>query len=91
MDPPIFFPPQILFLCELKPHAKFYNPMITPSGRQVTGAEAAWTNSFFLDVGPHLAWNLLRFIFFISGLLSHFVFINTKLVSLNRLVVSFME
>jgi hypothetical protein len=33
---PIFFLPQILFLCDLKPHAKFQNPTITPSGRKVT-------------------------------------------------------
>ena len=28
--------PQILFFCDAKPHAKFLNPMITPSGRKVT-------------------------------------------------------
>ena len=28
--------PQILIFCDLKPHAKFQNPMITPSGRKVT-------------------------------------------------------
>ena len=27
--------PQILFFCELKSHAKFLNPTITPSGRKV--------------------------------------------------------
>ena len=32
---PIFFLPQILFFCELKPHAKFRNPRTTPSGRKV--------------------------------------------------------
>ena len=30
--------PQLLFLCELKPHAKFQEPMITPSGRKVNKA-----------------------------------------------------
>ena len=28
--------PRILFFCELKPHAKFKNPTITPSERKVT-------------------------------------------------------
>jgi hypothetical protein len=28
-----------LFFCELKPHAKFLNPTITPSGTKVTRAE----------------------------------------------------
>jgi hypothetical protein len=27
------------FFCDLKPHATFRNPMITPSGRKVTAAE----------------------------------------------------
>ena len=27
------------YFCELKPHAKFQNPAITPSGRKVTQAE----------------------------------------------------
>jgi hypothetical protein len=31
--------PQILFFCELKPGAKYQNPVITPSGRKVTRAE----------------------------------------------------
>ena len=30
-----FFTPNLIF-CELKPHAKFWNPTITPSGRKVT-------------------------------------------------------
>ena len=30
---------QILLFCDLKPHAKFHNPTITPSGRKVTEAE----------------------------------------------------
>jgi hypothetical protein len=29
----------LIFWCELKPHAKFRNPTITPSGRKVTQAE----------------------------------------------------
>jgi hypothetical protein len=35
----IFFLPQILFFCDLKPNAKFQNLKITPSGRKVTLAE----------------------------------------------------
>jgi hypothetical protein len=35
----IFFLTQILFFCDLEPHAKFRNPMITPSGRKVFGRE----------------------------------------------------
>jgi hypothetical protein len=31
--------PQILFFCNLKPHAKFQKPTVTPSGRKVTEAE----------------------------------------------------
>jgi hypothetical protein len=31
--------PQILFFCDFKPHAKFWNPTITPSWRKVTGSE----------------------------------------------------
>ena len=37
--PPSFVLPQILFVCDLKPHAKFWNPTITPSGRKVSEAE----------------------------------------------------
>ena len=37
--PPILFQPQILFFCDLKSHAKFWNPTITPSGRKVTTSE----------------------------------------------------
>ena len=37
--PPIWFIPQILFLCDLWTHAKFQYPTITPSGRKVIGAE----------------------------------------------------
>ena len=33
--PPIFFYPKSYFLCDLKPHAKFRNPTMTPSGRKV--------------------------------------------------------
>jgi hypothetical protein len=29
----------VYFLCDLKPHAKFHNPWITPAGRKVTWAE----------------------------------------------------
>ena len=32
-------PPQIVFWGELNPHVKYYNPMITHSGRKVTQAE----------------------------------------------------
>ena len=31
-----FSHPKSYFFCELKPHAKFWNPTITPSGRKVT-------------------------------------------------------
>ena len=37
--PPFFCTPNLIFLCDLKPHAKFQNPTITPSGRKVTGSE----------------------------------------------------
>ena len=33
------FHPKSYFLCDLKPHAKFKNPTITPSGRKVSEAE----------------------------------------------------
>ena len=33
---PHFFYPKSYFSCDLKPHAKFQNPTITPSGRKVT-------------------------------------------------------
>jgi hypothetical protein len=33
----VYFSTQILFFCELKPHAKFQNPRTNPSGRKVTG------------------------------------------------------
>ena len=36
---PFLFSTQILFFCELKSHAKFRNPTITPSGRKVSEAE----------------------------------------------------
>jgi hypothetical protein len=37
--PPHFCSPQFLFFCDLKAHAKFQNPTITPSGRKVTQGE----------------------------------------------------
>ena len=37
--PQNLFSSQILFFCELKPHAKFQNPTITSSGRKVMAAE----------------------------------------------------
>ena len=39
--PPIFFPPLFFcfVFCDWKPHNKFQNPTITPSGRKVTQAE----------------------------------------------------
>ena len=37
--PRYFFLPKSYFFCELKPHAKFRNPTITPSGRKVTQGE----------------------------------------------------
>ena len=35
----ILFNHKSYFLCDLKPHAKFWNPTITPSGRKVTNSE----------------------------------------------------
>ena len=35
----MFFPDPNLIFFDLKPHAKFEDPMITPSGRKVTEAE----------------------------------------------------
>ena len=36
-DPQKFFISQFFnFFCDLKPHAKFHNPTITPSGRKVS-------------------------------------------------------
>ena len=37
--PEILFNPKSYFFCDLKPHAKFQNPIITPSRRKVTQAE----------------------------------------------------
>jgi hypothetical protein len=37
--PTNFFYSKSYLFCNLKPHAKFQNPTITPSGRKVTGAE----------------------------------------------------
>ena len=31
--------PPLIFFCDLKPHAKFQNPTITPSGRKVSVGE----------------------------------------------------
>jgi hypothetical protein len=38
-SPEFVFTPNLIFFCELKPHAKFRNPTITPSGRKVTSGE----------------------------------------------------
>jgi hypothetical protein len=38
IQPTNFFNPNSFF-CDLKPHAKFRNPTITPSGRKVTVGE----------------------------------------------------
>ena len=38
-SPKFLFTPNLTFLCDLKPHAKFRNPTITPSGREVTTSE----------------------------------------------------
>jgi hypothetical protein len=35
--PQVFFPPQIIFFGELKPHAKFQNLGTNPSVRKVNG------------------------------------------------------
>jgi hypothetical protein len=37
--PEFFLKQNLIFLCELKPHANLHNPTITPSGRKVTKAE----------------------------------------------------
>jgi hypothetical protein len=34
-----FFYPKSYFFCDLKPHAKFWNHTITPSGRKICGGE----------------------------------------------------
>jgi hypothetical protein len=39
LTPEFVFTQNLIFLCELKPHAKFWNPTISPSGRKVTAAE----------------------------------------------------
>ena len=36
LTPKKLFHPKSYFFCELKPHAKFQNPTISPSGRKVT-------------------------------------------------------
>jgi hypothetical protein len=38
-SPKFCFTPNPIFVCDLKPHAKFQNPRITHSGRKVTGME----------------------------------------------------
>ena len=43
--PPIFFYPKSYFFCDLKPHAKFRNPTITPSGRKETAGEIERINA----------------------------------------------
>ena len=43
--PPIcFFTPNLIFLCDLKPHAEFGNLTITPSDRKVTTSEVGISN-----------------------------------------------
>jgi ribosomal protein L34 len=37
--PPILFNPKSYLIFDLKPHTKFRNPMITPSGRKVMAGE----------------------------------------------------
>jgi hypothetical protein len=37
--PNILFYPKAYSICDLKFHAKYYNPTITPSGRKVCGRE----------------------------------------------------
>ena len=59
IHPRIFVSPQILFFCELKPHAKFPNPTITPSGRKVTRRRErerknnAFNSGHFVSVTVH--------------------------------------
>ena len=50
--PRICFHPKSYFFCELKPHTKFQNPTITPSGRKVTGAERKRAHSARKPLGP---------------------------------------
>jgi hypothetical protein len=38
------FNPNLIF-CDLKPHAKFPNPLITPSGRKLMAAERRENNT----------------------------------------------
>ena len=37
--PQMFSHPKSYFFCDLKPHAKFQDPTITPSWRKVSGGE----------------------------------------------------
>ena len=46
-SPPNLFHPKCYFLCDLKPHAKFQKPTITPSGRKER--EQNGVNSGHLD------------------------------------------
>jgi hypothetical protein len=47
----ILFPLKSYIFCELKPHATFWNPTITPSGRKVTGAERRRRRKNAIDSG----------------------------------------
>ena len=68
--PPNFVLPQILIFFDLKPHAKLWNPMITPSGRKVPRRRErrkrnnAVNSGHFRDsarkpLGPKFSWTLM--------------------------------
>ena len=50
--PQIFFRPKYFFVCDLKPHAKFQNLTITPSGRKVSQWEGEKRPLIVNTVGP---------------------------------------
>ena len=39
LSPKFVFTPNLIFFCDLKPHAKYHNPTIAPSRRKVSEAE----------------------------------------------------
>ena len=54
--PWIFFHPKSYFFCELKPHAKFRNPTITPSGRKVTRRREEREKNNAVNSGHLVPW-----------------------------------
>jgi hypothetical protein len=48
-ESPNFWLSKSYHICDLKPHKKFQNPMITPSGRKVTTGERKEKMPFIVD------------------------------------------